>query len=157
MITKLILVAVVAGLLGISSAMAQRNYDPKTVETIEGNVLSVDKTSSGEQRGRGIHLAVKTEKETISVHLGPAWYLEKQTLQIKANDVVSVTGSRVTVDGKPSIIAAQVKKGDEILKLRDENGIPAWRGAGRRSHTRVLNATRAILETEQQTEEANRK
>jgi hypothetical protein len=27
--------------------------------------------------------------------------------------------------GKPAIIAQEVKKGDALLKLRDENGVPA--------------------------------
>jgi hypothetical protein len=133
-ITRLIVVAVaVAGLFGASNAIAQRNYDRKTVETIEGKVLSVEKTTPPKNRGYGVHLTLQTNKETISVHLGPAWYLEKQTPQIEANDTVSVTGSRVTVDGKPAIIAAQVKKGNDILKFRDDNGIPAWSGAGRRN------------------------
>ena len=74
---------------------------------------------------------LQTDKETIAVHLGPAWYIDKQTPKIETNDTITVTGSRVTIDGKPAIIAAQVKKGNEVLKLRDENGIPAWSRAGR--------------------------
>lgn len=131
-ITKLLLVALaVAGLLSAPNVIAQRNYDPKTVETIEGKVVSVEKATRGQGRSYGVHLTLQTDKETISVHLGPNWYIEKQTLRIEANDTIIVTGSRVTVDGKPAIIAAQVKKGNEILKLRDENGVPAWRRAGR--------------------------
>jgi len=133
-ITRLIVVAVaVVGLFGASNAIAQRNYDPKTVETIEGKVLSVEKTTPPKNRGYGVHLTLQTNKETISVDLGPAWYLEKQTPQIQMNDTVSVTGSRVTVRGKSAIIAAQIKKGNDILKLRDEDGVPAWSGAGRRN------------------------
>jgi hypothetical protein len=132
-IRLIIVVAAIAGVFGATSAVAQRNYDPKTVETIEGKVLSVEKTTPPKNRGYGVHLTLQTNKETISVHLGPAWYLEKQTPQIEANDTVSVTGSRVTVDGKPAIIAAQVKKGNDILKLRGDNGVPAWSGAGRRN------------------------
>jgi hypothetical protein len=129
--TKLIIVmAAIAGILGASNAIAQRNYDPKTVETIQGKVLSIEKTPS-KGRGYGVHLTLQTEKESISVHLGPGWYIEKQTPHIESNDTIIVTGSRVTFDGKPAIIAAQVKKGNETLKLRDENGIPSWRGAGR--------------------------
>jgi hypothetical protein len=45
---------------------------------------------------------------------------------------VEVKGSRVTFEGKPAIIAAEVKKGDEVLKLRDENGFPMWSGWRRR-------------------------
>ena len=131
-ITKLITVAAAAAwVLGASSAVAQRNYDPKTVETIEGKVLSIERTTPTKNRGYGVHLTLQTDKETIAVHLGPAKYIDKQTPKIEANDTITVTGSRVTIDGKPAIIAAQVKKGNEILKLRDENGVPAWRRAGR--------------------------
>ena len=129
--TKLIIVAAITAAFGASSAVAQRNYDPKTVETIQGKVLSVEKTTPAKNRGYGVHLMLQTDKETVSVHLGPAWYIDKQTPHIEANDIITVTGSRVTVDGKPAIIAVQIKKGNETLKLRDENGIPAWRGAGR--------------------------
>jgi hypothetical protein len=131
--------AAIVALLGISSAVAQprkgaanRRYDTKTVETVQGKVLSIEKTSPPGSRRHGIHLMLKTDKETIPVHLGPAWYVDKQTPRIEANDTITVTGSRITIDGKETIIAAQVKKGDEILKLRDENGVPAWSGAGRR-------------------------
>jgi hypothetical protein len=131
-IIKLLAIAVAAApVLVAPNAIAQRNYDPKTVETIEGTVLSMEKTAPPKNRGYGIHLMLQTSKETIPVHLGPSWYMDKQTPKIEANDMITVTGSRVTIDGKPAIIAAQVKKGNEILKLRDENGIPAWRGAGR--------------------------
>ena len=123
-ITKLITTVAIAAAFGASNAIAQRNYDPKTVETVQGKVLSVEKM---QQQGRGVHLTLQTDKETIAVHLGPSRYIDKQTPKIETNNTITVTGSRVTVDGKPAIIAAQVKKGDETLKLRDENGIPVWR------------------------------
>jgi hypothetical protein len=47
-------------------------------------------------------------------------------------DQVQVKGSRVTFAGKPAIIAAEVKKGDDVLVLRDENGLPAWSAMRRR-------------------------
>lgn len=131
-VTTLFVVAVaVAGLSSTSSAVAQRNYDPKTIETLQGKVLSVEKATRGQGRSYGVHLTLQTDKETIQVHLGPDWYVEKQTPHIDSNDTITVTGSRVTVGGKPAIIASQVKKGNEILKLRDENGIPVWRRGGR--------------------------
>jgi hypothetical protein len=127
-ITKLVTAVAIAATFGASSAIAQRNYDPKTVETIEGKVLSVEKM---QQRAGGVHLTLQTEKETIAVHLGPSWYIDKQTPKIENNDTITATGSRVTIDEKPTIIAAQVKKGNETLKLRDDNGIPVWRRGGR--------------------------
>ena len=127
-ITKLVTAVAIAATFGASIAIAQRNYDAKTVETVQGKVLSVERM---QQQGRGVHLMLQTDKETIAVHLGPSWYIDKQTSKIVTNDTITVIGSRVTVGGKPAIIASQVKNGNEILKLRDENGIPAWRGAGR--------------------------
>lgn len=124
-------IAVIAGFILASAAMAQRNYDPKTVETLEGKVLSVEKVTHRGGGGYGIHLMMQTEKETIAVHLGPAWYIEKQTPRLQANDTITVRGSRTTVDGKAAIIAAEIKKGGDTLKLRDENGVPLWSGQRR--------------------------
>jgi hypothetical protein len=129
--TKLISVVAIAAAFAASSSIAQRNYDPRTAENVRGKVVSVEKASS-KGRSYGIHLTLQTDKETITVHWGPGHYIEKQTPQIEANDTITVTGSRVVIDGKPAIIAAQVKKGNEVLKLRDENGIPLWRRAGAR-------------------------
>lgn len=130
-----------------------RMYNPQTVQTITGEVVSVDKFAPmmGMSHGRmgapggamgmrggamgmpsGIHLMVKTATETVSVHLGPSWFLEKQEVQIKPGDQVKVTGSRITFDGKPAIIASEVSKGGRVLKLRDANGAPVWSGHGAR-------------------------
>jgi hypothetical protein len=116
---------------GMGSAY-NRMFDPKTVETIRGEVLSIDQVTPTKGMRRGIHLMVKTDKETLSVHLGPSWYIENQDVKILPKDTLEITGSRITFQGKPALIAAEVKKGDEILKLRDENGIPLWSGWRRR-------------------------
>lgn len=109
-----------------------RMYDPKTVETISGEVTTVDRITPMKGMSGGIHMNVKTDKETISVQLGPSWYLENQDVKLEAKDKVEVKGARATFAGKPSIIAAEVKKGDEVLKLRDDNGFPVWSGWRRR-------------------------
>jgi hypothetical protein len=82
--------------------------------------------------GAGIHMILNIGKETISVHLGPSWYLENQDVKIEPKDKVEVKGSKITFGGKPAIIAEEVKKGDEVLKLRDDSGFPVWSGWRRR-------------------------
>ncbi len=109
-----------------------RLFDPKTIEKISGEVLSVETVTPMKGMRQGVHLLVKTEKETISVHLGPAWFLENQDVKIMPKDKVEITGSRITFQGKPAIIAAEVRKDDQMLKLRDENGYPVWSGWRRR-------------------------
>jgi len=103
-------------------------YNPKTVERLSGEVISMDKIIPGKGMSYGVHFMLKTDKETISVHLGPGWFIENQDMTIKLKDKVAIKGSRVTFDGKPAIIAAEVKKGSSTLNLRDENGRPVWAG-----------------------------
>jgi len=109
-----------------------RMYNPKSVETLSGEVVSVEKFTPGRRMSYGVHLTLKTEKETIPVHLGPSWYLEKQAVTFAPGDKVEVTGSRITYQGQPTIIAAEVKKDGQVLELRDAAGIPVWAGQGRR-------------------------
>jgi hypothetical protein len=109
-----------------------RMYDPKAMETISGEVISIDRITPNKGMAAGIHMNVKTDKETISVHLGPSWYLENQDVKIEPKDRVEVRGAKTTFAGKPAIIAAEVKKGDETLKLRDESGFPVWAAWRRR-------------------------
>ena len=112
---------------GIGSTYS-RLYDLKTVETVTGQVIAVDRITPAKEMSYGIHLMLKTDKENISIHLGPGWYLENQDVKVEMKDKIEIKGSRITFEGKPAIIAAEVKKGDELLKLRDENGLPIWSG-----------------------------
>ncbi|MGK7872290.1 MAG: hypothetical protein AB4426_02910 [Xenococcaceae cyanobacterium] len=43
-------------------------------------------------------------------------------------NLIMVTGSRINWGGQPAMMAAQVKKGDTTLTLRDESGFPVWHG-----------------------------
>ena len=55
----------------------QRNYNAATVETISGVVESVNQITPVKGMSPGIELMVKTDKETIPVHLGPAYFVRK--------------------------------------------------------------------------------
>ncbi len=105
-----------------------RMYNPATVATVKGEVVSVEKVPSPKGKHQGVHALLKTESETISVRLGPDWHLKKQDVKIASGDRIEVTGSRVMIDGQPAIVAAEVKKGDQTLTLRDSKGVPAWSG-----------------------------
>ena len=107
-------------------------YDPKTVETISGEVVKIDMITPRKGMSAGVHMSVKTDKEKIAVHLGPSYFIENQDVKIAAKDKVEVKGSRITFDGKPAIVAMEIKKGDEVLKLRDDSGFPIWSGWRRR-------------------------
>ena len=105
-----------------------RMYDAKTVDKVTGEVAKVDSITPMRGMSGGVHVALKTAQGEVSVHLGPQWYLENQDVKIEPGDRVEITGSRVTVEGQPTIIAAEVRKGDEVLQLRDAAGVPVWAG-----------------------------
>ena len=110
----------------------QRMYNQQTVESISGDVVSVDSVTPTKGMTAGVHIIVRTDKETISVHLGPSWYIENQDVKIAPKDKIEAKGSRITFEGKPVIIASEVKKDDDVLMLRDASGIPIWSGWRRR-------------------------
>lgn len=120
-------------------------YDRTTTETLQGEVITVDSVKMtdammkmmgmGQKMGMkgtnyGIHVMLKTAKETIAVRLGPAWFVSKQETKILVNDKIEVVGSRITSEEKPALCAAEVKNGTHVLKLRNEDGTPVWAGKG---------------------------
>jgi hypothetical protein len=103
-------------------------YDVNTVETISGQVTKIDKIYPDKGMSYGIHMILSTSAGDVSVHLGPGWFIENQDILISTDDNVTVTGSKVTYEGSKVIIAKEVTKGDQVLKLRDDNGYPLWSG-----------------------------
>ena len=105
-------------------------FDPKTITTISGQVIKVDRISDpgfGMQMGLTVFVEAK---EIMPVYLGPVFYIEgpEQPKAFKAGDKVTVSGSQVTVRGEPFMIAVTVKRGNEVLRLRDKDGTPEWVG-----------------------------
>jgi hypothetical protein len=126
----IIISLVFAGLLFSGRSLGQRgsqnsNYNPGTVEVLKGEIMKIDTVNSG-RRSSGIHILLKSGKENIPVHLGPGWFLSGQNFLLKIKDQVEVKGSRVTYNNAPAIIAAELKKGNQTLKLRNETGVPLW-------------------------------
>lgn len=109
-----------------------RMYDLKSVETISGKVLSVGTFKPREGEYYGVHVQLASVKETLSVHLGPGWFITNQDFKLNPGDMVEVTGSRIVYEGKPAIIASRLRKDEKELLLRDENGIPYWHAYRRR-------------------------
>jgi hypothetical protein len=104
-------------------------WDASSVTTVSGEVTAVEKYTPGRGGSSyGLRLTLKTDKEPLPIILGPAWYVEQQHFAVAPKDRVEIKGSRLSIQGQPTVIAAEVKKGDQILKLRDDKGIPLWTG-----------------------------
>jgi len=109
-----------------------RLYDPMAARTLKGEVVWIKKLVPADGMADGLHLLLKTRETSLPVHLGPLWYLERQDFSIGAGDAIEVTGSQVIFEGMPALIAAEVKKRDNVLLLRETSGFPLWSAWRRR-------------------------
>jgi hypothetical protein len=129
--------------------MGQMMYDTTTETTLKGTVEEV-KTVSGMMGGggrmapggrtgaqgmammQGIHVMLKTDAETLEVHLGPSAFLKDQKIEIAKGDALEIVGSRIKIGKSEALIAREVRKGQTSWTLRDANGRPRWAMMGRR-------------------------
>lgn len=119
-------------LISNTSFAQNRIYDVNTFTETKGKVLKIIEILPSKGVSGGIHIMLNTGSEDLTVHLGPKWYLDKQSVQLKTGDKIEVKGSKVIIDGTEAIIAREIIKDGNTLKLRDINGIPFWSGKGRR-------------------------
>ncbi|HYQ80721.1 MAG TPA: hypothetical protein VEP68_04420, partial [Anaeromyxobacteraceae bacterium] len=104
-------------------------FDPATATTVQGRIVDVQRIDRG-RRHQGVHLSLAVGSETLPVLLGPDFYVDAQATKLAAGDDVEVKGSRATFGGKPALVAQEVRRGGEVLALRDADGVPLWRGQG---------------------------
>ena len=117
-----------ASALGWGAPQTERPYNVSAVETVSGVITQIDRTTSWRPGQPGVHLLVKTDKETLWVLVGPAWHLERRKIDFKVGDRLTVTGSRATFNDEPALLAGKIVMGDRTLGLRDATGRPAWSG-----------------------------
>jgi hypothetical protein len=117
---------------GAPAGAAPGLYNPQTVETVSGVVVSVPATKGQEGFPEPARLILDTGAGKIPVVLGPAWFVAQQGLKIAPLDKIAVTGSRITIKGKPALVAAEIKKGGQVMELRDkQTGAPRWGRGGK--------------------------
>lgn len=111
--------------LGQGGAKGPLPFNPKTVATVQGIVVEApDIKEDGIPEMK--HLILNTHQEKLTVVLAPNWYMARQPWKIDLLDRLEVTGSRFDLDGKPALIAQEVKKGEKVMKFRDQSGRPLW-------------------------------
>lgn len=114
-----------------------RMYNPQAVETVAGTVVSVDRRAPRKPgRPDRVSMVLKTDKGNLKVNLGPGDYLDQQALKLAAGDQVEVKGMRVEGRNQTMLVAGELKKGDQVLKLRDDaTGRPLWAKGKKRQGT----------------------
>jgi len=100
-------------------------FNPGTVGTVSGEVVWVEHAFSGSGADYCVHALLKTPQGQVTAILAPKGYMKEQGFIMDLKDRVTVTGSLISVLGKPFLLAMEVT-GDRTMKLREANGRPAW-------------------------------
>lgn len=104
-----------------------KHFDVNSMKTLEGTISKVEHFTPARGLSQGVRLILKlADKEEVTVHLGPEWYLEENRIKLEKNDSLVVTGSRVMIDGKPVMIATKLVQRGITHNLRTETGQPLW-------------------------------
>ncbi|MEJ2726310.1 MAG: PRC-barrel domain-containing protein, partial [Deltaproteobacteria bacterium] len=104
-------------------------FNPKTVETVTGEIVKAENLVPQPELEEGTRLIIHSgAKKFLLVQLGPPWYIDGERNRLKPGTKVTATGSLVTVDDTPLMIATMLEVGNEKLKLRDKEGNPIWVG-----------------------------
>jgi hypothetical protein len=107
------------------------NYNPATETTVTGTIDSVKNVPSQGRGSGGLHLVLTARSGPIEVHVGPLSFVSSKNITFAKGDALTVVGSKVTLAGQEVLIAREIKKGDQVLTLRDAKGFPLWSGRSR--------------------------
>ena len=117
---------------GIAIGERIRMYNAQITTTVKCVISEVGQVDQvwGPMKGKsyGVNLTVRTDKETLTVYLGPSWYIDRQDITIGKNDIIEVKGCKKIFNGKFVIVAQEIIKNNKVLILRDNDGNPVWEG-----------------------------
>jgi len=120
----LVVLAIGAASLVIAQGRAQGQgeaWDTDEVVTVEGVFVEVERP----------YATLKSDETSYVVHLGPPWYWDKTGYEVRTGDQVSVNGQLSRDGDEIHLYPHTIVRGDETIKLADENGVPVWIGRGK--------------------------
>ena len=100
-------------------------YDSTTEAKFKVTVEDLRLPAKGREK-EAAHLLVKNGEETLDIYLCPKSFLDDMGANYAKGDEVTVTGSKIKLDGADLVLAREVSKGADTLLLRDDKGKPVW-------------------------------
>jgi outer membrane receptor for ferrienterochelin and colicins len=114
-----------------ASVIARPLAGDDALETVRGTVIGVERAPApGGAPHDAVRLVVATAAETLTVALGPDWYVDAQGWAPAVGELVDITGRHVNDDRGVALEAVAVRAGDRQLVLRSADGVPSWAGRG---------------------------
>lgn len=110
----------------MGSAYNQR-FQPNMVTSFGGTVERVTTFVPATGAGEGIQVwMVGDNGLQYIVQLGPTAFMDAQGLTLNPGDRIQVKGSAARINADTIIMASQVQRGTQTVRLRDEVGRPLW-------------------------------
>jgi hypothetical protein len=119
-----------------------RQFDPRQIQSFSGTITRVQRRAqvsglSGEEQPVAVELRLQRgqlrgeptspQGQTITAYLAPQQYINEKGMQLHENQQIQLRGSQGTINGETAIIAANVSKNGQSVRLRDEqSGRPLW-------------------------------
>jgi hypothetical protein len=100
-------------------------YTPATLVAIRGKVVSLE-TIDLKPGLTGVVANTDVNGVTIPIVLGSVDFMRNNYIGLKEGADLEITGSKVVIDSKTSVIADTAVIGNRRLVVRDYDGTPAW-------------------------------
>ncbi len=95
-------------------------------ETIKGTITNVQNAPPMKGMSDAVVVTIHTDSGDRKVHLGPAWFLNRQDLRLNTGDTITIKGAKASVQGDDVVIASEIQTSSGTLRLRDSKGMPNW-------------------------------
>lgn len=112
------------GFVALTAAEGPPTYNPKTVQTFHGEIVSVQKFSFANKPVPYLQFIFRTTQGDYTVEAGPEWYLNSQGITLLAGEKIEVHGSLIELGNQKIILADRLKQGNSEIKLRTKDGSP---------------------------------
>lgn len=103
-----------------------KSFNVADTFTFNGKVTAKSSAPPLKGMAKGISLTVKQGSDIYNVQMGPEWFVGKIPLNIRIGDMVTVQGSRSSLNGKKIVYAELVTKGKKTIALRSKTGWGRW-------------------------------
>ncbi len=94
--------------------------------TVDGRVLGTE-SSVAPAADENVRLILKPDgRAPVVVELAPGWYLDRRGLHFSEQERLQVEGHREGHGNASPFVVRRIRRGGEVVDLRDETGQPHW-------------------------------
>ena len=102
-------------------------YNPAAEGVYKGTVADIRDRQCPVSGGMGTHIIMKLENGyTIEVHLATTEFTKMLEMNLQKGDSIEVTGWKTEFQGVETILARELKDGNDTYVFRAKDGMPAW-------------------------------